>query len=221
MIYRYFYILASYVTQAIFPYSKEEIIVKGLNGAFPLHISTHMLTTKKAEFKVTALSDYSDYRISALIHTLKYKRNKESIINISHVLGDHLLEEVASHATIFGTDNLKIIPIPLSTGRMQKRGFNQIEILLKAIVSKYPDMAKLIDIKSLTKQKETVPQTHLTRKERLINVRGAFNCIDLYNKHVLLIDDVLTTGATALEASKTLAKAGAQSVSIITIARTL
>ena len=219
--YRYFYKLITCVTQAIFPDSREEVIVRRLNGVFPLHISTHILRAQKAEFKVIALSDYADYRVSALIHTLKYKHNKQSIINISHVLGDYLLEEVASHAAMFGTGNLKIIPMPLSTGRMQQRGFNQIEILLKTIVSKYPDMAKLIDTKSLIKEKETVPQTHLTRKERLINVRDAFNCSDLQNKHVLLIDDVLTTGATALEAGKVLIKAGAQNVNIITIARTL
>jgi len=239
--------IIKFLLDIIFPDSKEERIISRLDDVFPLYISTHKILDKekmysikkenrdslktKYEFKVTALSDYADYRVSALIHTLKYTRSKRSIQMIATVLGEFLLEEIASHITMYGIESVVIIPIPLSKKRKKERGFNQIELLLKEVSKKHTDIAPLIQTDILIKHKDTKPQTHLKREDRLKNVKGAFkikikrsnfSIFDpLVGKDIILIDDVVTTGATTLEASKTLIKAGARSVRIIAIARTL
>jgi ComF family protein len=114
-----------------------------------------------------------------------------------------------------------IIPIPLSKQRLSQRGFNQISILLKSITKRYPELATLVHYDSLLKHRDTQSQTQLTRKERLSNVRGAFSCVTGIPRgsDILLIDDVLTTGATVTEASKVLYKCGAKRVTVLTLAR--
>ena len=113
-----------------------------------------------------------------------------------------------------------IVPVPLSLQGLRQRGFNQT-VLIGRVVSKalgIPLLARL-----LYKKKDTPPQVGLFARERARNLRGAFGIIStggkLKGERVLLLDDVMTTGATARECSKTLLKAGAEEVFVATIAR--
>lgn len=209
--------MSDHLLDVIFPKARPEIIVSGLRGHFPMHISTLML----AGNLVTSLADYADKRVAALVHSLKYTKNSESLHILSTALGDYLLEEVSHHKSLYPGKQLVIIPMPLAKGRLQERGFNQIELLLKKVVEAHPDLTPLVQADLLIKHIDTTPQTHLNRAERLINVKGAFKTYHNIDTDVILVDDVLTTGATALEACKTLAKAGVTNVNIVTIARTL
>ncbi|MCS7199584.1 MAG: ComF family protein [Caldimicrobium sp.] len=106
------------------------------------------------------------------------------------------------------------LSIPLSQKRAQERGYNQSLLLLwgfSGLKFPYPIIRRI---------KHTKPQFELTPKERLENVKGAFEVKGkLDNKRILLVDDVLTTGATVNEASKMLKKAGAKIVHLLILAR--
>ncbi len=114
-----------------------------------------------------------------------------------------------------------IIPVPLHRGRYFIRRYNQSAELGRAIASK-TGMPFLPD--NLVRSKATEQQVGLTRNQRTENVRGAFKVpvhsqISISGRRILLIDDVLTTGATANAASKALLKAGAEQVNMLTFSQ--
>jgi ComF family protein len=116
-----------------------------------------------------------------------------------------------------------VIPLPLAPERLEERGFNQALALAKHLCkdTKHTD----IDSSSLIRTRDTLPQRTLGREARQHNVANAFalqaNTSEAFQgKHILLIDDVMTTGATLVAAAQPLRKAGAASVSSVVIART-
>jgi ComF family protein len=114
-----------------------------------------------------------------------------------------------------------IIPVPLHKIRSKGRGFNQSELLAKDI-SDFHKVPVLTDI--LVRVKNTVPQFELKKGERLKNIKGAFAVTDpdiIRRKNILLIDDIMTTGATTNECAKILFAAGAKRVFVYALARAL
>jgi ComF family protein len=112
-----------------------------------------------------------------------------------------------------------ILPLPLHDSRLTGRGYNQAELLARALSRERN--APLNDA-SLVKTRATLPQAGLDLKARQRNLRGAFACWrDFSEQTILLVDDVLTTGATAAEAARVLKKAGARAVHVATVARAL
>lgn len=112
-----------------------------------------------------------------------------------------------------------IVPMPLSPQRLRERGFNQALELARAVA---PVINTVVDAGLCVKTRETPPQTRLPWKERRKNIRGAFVVLgDLSGRHVVVIDDVLTTGATLSELARNLKRAGAASVTGWVIARTV
>ncbi|MBU4319560.1 MAG: ComF family protein [Nitrospinae bacterium] len=110
-----------------------------------------------------------------------------------------------------------IIPVPLSKSALRESGFNQA-LLMAKVISKKLKTPLYMDM--LLKRKDTLPQVGLSAKERMKNLKGAFKTSGKINKlRLLLLDDVMTTGATARECSKTLMSAGAKEVIVITLAR--
>jgi ComF family protein len=112
-----------------------------------------------------------------------------------------------------------LIPIPLHPKRRRERGFNQSELLARSLSTM---LALPCCSQVIRRVRYTEPQVGLRDPERLRNVRGAFCCVrpDLAaRKRLLLIDDVMTTGATARSATESLLSGGALRVSILTVAR--
>jgi ComF family protein len=111
-----------------------------------------------------------------------------------------------------------IVPVPLSAQGLRERGFNQ-SLLVARHLSRASGMP--LEKGVLYKMKDTLPQVGLTRSARLQNLRGAFGTREnLKGKTVLLVDDVITTGATITECTKTLLKDGAGEVYAASLART-
>ena len=111
-----------------------------------------------------------------------------------------------------------VIPVPLYHKRLRKREFNQ-----SALISKYiaEERKSRLLLDCLVKVRDTLPQVGLRYKARVKNIKGAFkvNNIDLIkDKKIILIDDVVTTGATIRECSMTLKKAGAEKIYVISLA---
>ena len=117
-----------------------------------------------------------------------------------------------------------IIPLPLSAQRLQTRGFNQAWELASALARQSATPAQA-DARLLLRMRHTQAQTELRREDRLANVKGAFQ-VDplrvpsLQGRAVVLVDDVMTSGASVFEAARTLREAGAASVTALVLART-
>jgi len=112
-----------------------------------------------------------------------------------------------------------IVPVPLHKAKQRQRQFNQAHLLAKSLSRAF---TKKLGNKQLAKIKFGPAQVNLSKAERRRNVKGAFKVKDaasLRNKNVLLVDDVLTTQATANECSKMLLQAGANRVEVFTLAR--
>ncbi len=114
-----------------------------------------------------------------------------------------------------------IIPVPLHRSRLRWRGFNQAAMLGATVARR---LARPLDLTNLTRLRATPPQTARDRRERRQNIHNAFAVrrpARVANRSVLLVDDVMTTGATADECARTLLRAGARRVDVLTLARVL
>lgn len=114
-----------------------------------------------------------------------------------------------------------VIPVPLSAVRRRERGYNQAELLAQAVAGhrRLPVWTAL-----LVRGRDTRRQSRLSPRERQANVAGAFRVAakgraQLRDAHVLLVDDVLTTAATAQDCVRALCGAGVRAVSVLTFAR--
>ncbi|MFH0801458.1 MAG: ComF family protein [bacterium] len=112
-----------------------------------------------------------------------------------------------------------IVPVPLHPAKLRKRGYNQSELLAKCLGEKF-EVA--VNSTSLIRCRDTAPQNRLKKEEREKNVRGAFDVLPdslPRDTRALLVDDVMTTGATMREASLALLKSGIREVYALTAAR--
>jgi len=151
------------------------------------------------------------FPVDALIHSLKYQAN----LAVAPIFADLLITRLK---TLERMPDI-ILPMPLHPIRLRERGFNQA-MEISRYISKQMGITLLPD--SCSRIKHTPPQTGLPWKDRQKNIRKAFSCkIVLTGKHVALVDDVMTTGATLNELAKILRKQGAAEISNWVIARTL
>jgi len=113
-----------------------------------------------------------------------------------------------------------LVPVPLHPVRFRERGFNQAEQLCRNLSRK---TGLNVESRAVKRTRVTQTQTRLSRSERLGNMRGAFepHKVKLNGRRVVLVDDVLTTGATASDCARACIKAGAARVGVWTLARGL
>lgn len=121
-----------------------------------------------------------------------------------------------------------IIPVPLYTGKLKQRGFNQVFLMIQDWEKQLPGNGYgfpfTIHKTILQKNRNTSAQTGLHKDQRIKNVKNSFhieNQSDISGKNVLLVDDVYTTGSTVNECARTLIKGGARRVDVLTLARTI
>jgi len=160
-------------------------------------------------------------RIKEAIHALKYGRLHPA----ARGLGKLLAEAVAKLAGQAPAEML-VIPIPLHRAKYAERGFNQARSLAREalgfLFESHPQWRLTLAASTLMRLRATESQAGLTPRQRRLNVRGAFSVSDpskVMMQNVLLIDDILTTGATARAAAQALLNAGAASVWVATLAR--
>ncbi len=173
----------------------------------------------KAEVQLDGLIVAADYRgkiISQLVKLLKYN----FIEDIAPILAKIILKQLSLSAEFETRNNLIIMPVPLHPKRERWRGFNQAELIARAVAA---GLDKTVDAKSLARIRNIKPQTRFNQEERRENVRDCFSFTgdkqNIKGKIVLLIDDVVTTGATISECAKALKAAGAKTVWAVAVAR--
>ncbi len=160
-------------------------------------------------------------RMREAIHALKYDRLRPA----ARQLGRMLAEAIAQLAGETSAEML-VVPVPLHRSKYAQRGFNQSRSLaaeaLRFLRKSHPQWRLKLASSALMRLRSTESQAGLTPRQRRMNVRGAFTVSDpskVMLQHVLVIDDILTTGATARAAAQALVQAGAASVWVATLAR--
>lgn len=160
--------------------------------------------------------------MKAAIHALKYDRLHPA----ARGLGGMLAQAIAQLAAAAPAEML-VVPVPLHRSKHAQRGFNQARMLareaLRSLRASHPQWRLTLAPSTLMRLRATESQAGLSPRQRRLNVRGAFSVSDpsaVTLRHVLLIDDIFTTGATARAAARALQQAGAASVWVATLART-
>lgn len=165
---------------------------------------------RKAPFFDTADAVFTySFPIDKLVQSFKYGQRL--------LLGEYFGHALAELATNLAFD--RIIPLPLHPSRLRQRGFNQALELARPISRL---SATIIDTDSCRRCRATAAQAELPWRARAANVRGAFDCrADLNGQRLLLVDDVLTTGASLNELARVVKLHGASAVSVLVLARAL
>lgn len=175
-------------------------VARQLWGKFPFENATAMLLLKK------------ETRVERILYQIKYVNRPQ----LAYFLGRQYGETLVKSLVFTNVD--VIIPIPLHKKKLKKRGYNQSFYLAKGIGMA---LSKPVLEHGLIRVGESVSQTKKSRLERYDNVQNVFLCADghsLEGKRVLLVDDVLTTGATLTAAAEQLIAAGC-TISVLTLAR--
>lgn len=193
--------------------STDELFARALRAPYD-----HILRTLDAE----AVFSYRDPLIRNSIRAFKYMGVRTLSIPFGHALFEMVCEDIAYDVLLRTTSPLLIIPIPLSKSRFRERTYNQSELIARAFASHCTVGSVSVDTGMLIRTRNTEKQALRSgRAEREENVRNCFaipNPDLIAGKRVILIDDVITTGATMREARKTLLDAGAQSVRCLAVA---
>lgn len=147
-----------------------------------------------------------------MIFSLKYLRHPQTGVE----LGKRMAAELMSRGFFEGID--VIVPVPLARRRERRRGYNQSLMIARGIGS----VAGIsVDNGLLLRIVDNPTQTMRTAKQRLENVEGIFRAVNeerIRGRHVLLVDDVVTTGATITTCADRLVAAGARTISVLTLA---
>jgi ComF family protein len=194
--------------------SNETAICRKCLGTMKFADSERLRTEFERKFLSTKIiSDFTslfvfekDKVIQSYIHSIKYNKK---FLN-AHYLGNLIAHKLSSQIRNWNVDYL--VPVPLHQLRKAERGFNQSNYIASGI-------SKELDIKVkknvLRRVKYTETQTNLSLTEREKNIADAFNVKhekSIKNKSFLLVDDVITTGATISECGKVLLEAGANKI---------
>ncbi len=151
-----------------------------------------------------------------LIHAFKYKQKTS--------LRRPFAQKMIAFIKLYNLDIAQfdyIVPIPLFPTRQRERGYNQANLLAQLISQHF---CIPLAVKSLKRIHHTETQTHFSQKERWTNTLDAFKIhrsAKINDKNILLVDDLLTTGATTSEASRILKQNGASTVGVLTLAITV
>ena len=179
--------------------------------------------TQPKNFRTARAAVASNEQMMTAIHRFKYAAK----IQLAELLGGLMLN---AYRRFWEQEKFDLVlPVPLHTKKLRKRGFNQSYLLIRSWKSiSNPSAVKLsaipVNTDVLIKSIATTPQTGLGRQQRLINIKGAFRVQapqKIEAKKVLLVDDVYTTGATVNECARVLLKAGAAFVDVLTVARAM
>ena len=154
-------------------------------------------------------ANYQDLVLKKALWMLKYQGVKQLAKPLAELIRERIWKKLE-------TENWLVVPVPLSKNKLRHRGYNQAELIAK-------ELSDNVRADILFKKFHTKSQVEVKNKEeRLANIIGSFearNPEKIKGKKIILIDDVLTTGATMSEAKKVLKQAGAKKVIGVVVAR--
>lgn len=204
-----------------FLYPKDSRVI-ALESLKPEYLLVKLTPAKGLSNDTIAIWNYADENVRTIIWEIKYRRNEKIIENVAQVLYDTVSTEILERVVTENFVNPLLIPVPISKRRRLERGYNQTELLCKAM--KKLDTENLFEYSptSLRRVVHTESQTHTkNRKERIANMSNTVEVKDLElvkDRNTILIDDVTTTGATLGDARRALRESGAKKIICFTLA---
>jgi len=184
-------------------------------------ISSISPSEKTHNNQTRAIFSYQDNIIRKALWSLKYRNNKPMARVFARLILDFLLEDI-SEQNQFSADKIIFVPIPISSSRQRKRGYNQVELILKEMSFIKTDVSFICLFDVLYKIRGTRAQMEIkNRRERLQNIKNSFGIKNEHfvkGKKIIVVDDITTTGATLAEAARVLRAAGARNISCLAIA---
>ncbi len=182
-------------------------------------------TSKSKEYlqeNMLAVFDYQDPIIKKAIWELKYHHRRYLGKKLGQLLYEHLLEDISEIRTMSLGQKIFIVPVPISKRKNKLRGYNQSEIIAKGFFESCRENIFELCNNMVYKKNETIPQAKISNKsKRLKNIKDTFglnNSEMIEGRTIIIIDDVITTGATINEIIKILKKAKAKKVIGIAVA---
>lgn len=218
----------NHILDIIFP---ERCLSCGKNGStlcpkcirklprLPAPYSSRQAGGFSPEKNTLVLLNYGDKNVKRAIWLFKY-RNKRALAGVfAEIIHNSLFEELSELSLMKNFTSPLLVPIPISAKRFRERGYNQTELMAR-------ELARLgnleLGIGILLKSRHTESQVKTRNKaDRLKNLRGSFvvkNPEAIRGRSIILLDDVITTGATLSEARNTLKKAGAKHILSVAVA---
>ena len=201
--------------------ANEQIICTNCQYSLPLtnfHLQPDNIVARQFWGKVNVQAAYALYyftkggKVQNLVHHLKYKGMQQ----IGHEMGSIAGAQLVKNDVFYSAD--VIIPVPLHKKRLKQRGYNQSTCFAEGLAQK---LNAVVDDTSLIRARATETQTKKGRFTRFENMQEVFTVIDpekLKNQHILLVDDIITTGSTLEACAVELLKIDGVKLSIATIA---
>ena len=209
----------------------QKILEPILNMLFPReketqdieHLSANELLERCSRSKTQVanfipLFYYKDALVRKIIWEIKYKKNKQLAFSCAELTAKSI-DQVLKKNSILPND-VSLVPIPISSRRLRKRGYSQTELVAERIQKFLPYSISYVP-NILKRTKDSPSQTKKTATERRKNIKGCFSVIDgtkIKNKVVIVFDDVVTTGATIEEAYNVIKKYHPRDVFFVTLA---
>lgn len=193
-----------HILDIIFPPSDDALIVRALKVEKIL-----MLKELHIIFGVYVCASFSHKELRMCIHEAKFHHNMRAIAYLGALLQTELKN----------FDNHVIIPIPLSKKRLRERGHNQVTSVIRAACTDKNYDLLLTNV--LIRPKDTRPQTELTKDERMLNIKNAFEVVrpeKITGRNIVIIDDVVTTGATLHAAKSACEKHSPKTITLLALA---
>ena len=191
----------------LFPPRADDVVLRDVTrDAFLALVAPQLVPA--TEPGTVALFPFSDVAVRAAIHEAKYHGSEKAFGLLASAFADYLRE---ADDIEYRKSSVHLVPVPLGKGRHRERGFNQVEEIIKLAIKGF-DIT--LDTTLLERTRETASQVSLPRRAREENMRGAFRATrpaDASHTYIV-IDDVITTGATLQAAIDALKEAGAEHI---------
>ncbi len=178
---------------------------------------THPICKKRYGVDGNLSCFYYDNTLKKIIKNIKYRLALSGLRELLLLIPQRQFDKIAGYNKLYG--NLEIEPIPLFKARERQRGFNQAEEISTFLLESFD----FHEASNLTRNRDTLPQSRISKSvDRKKNIKNAFALKtgkDLRKRKIILIDDIMTTGATVAEAASLLKKRGAEKVFVFTLAK--
>ncbi|MEX2028917.1 MAG: phosphoribosyltransferase family protein [Candidatus Paceibacterota bacterium] len=185
-------------------------------------LSSFPETTQENTKWIFPLYDYRAPPVKRALWEFKYKGKKRLAGSFAEILYGKIIEELSELSMMENFNDAILVPIPLSPKRYRERGYNQSELICKELIKLDGNVNFKFKSNVLVKIKETEHQAQIQDKsKRLKNLSDSFavkESASIRGRNIILIDDIITTGATLTEAKKALRHAGARKIIAFTIA---
>jgi ComF family protein len=197
------------ILDLVFPVRDDERVVRALPAEGLLRLMEPELVPLGEGESAAALLPYADSRVRAAIHEAKYRGSERAFAMLAEALVEYLREENLKGA--------RLVPIPLGAKRRQERGYNQAEEVARRAGAA---LGIPLETSLLSRTRETRSQVSLPKWRRRQNMKGAFAAAGPAEPRYLyiVVDDVLTTGATLLAAATALRAVGATKILAVALA---